>query len=33
MGWGAGREPQEGGHVCIHIADLLPYTPEANMTL
>ena len=32
MGWG-GREAQEGGDVCIHIADSLCSTAETNPTL
>ena len=29
----AGREVHEGEDICIHIADLLRYTAETNMTL
>ena len=29
----AGREVQEGEDICIHIADLLCYTAETNVTL
>ena len=32
-GWGGGREAQEGGVLCIHIADSLCYTEETNTTL
>ena len=28
-----GSEMQEGGDICIHIADFLCYTEEANTTL
>ena len=33
MGWGGGREAQEGGDKCIHIADSLYWTAEINTTL
>ena len=33
MGGGCGREVQEGGDICIHIADSLCYTAETNTTL
>ena len=32
-GGGDGREVQEGGDICIHIADSLCCTAEANKTL
>ena len=34
-GWdgGAGREVQEGGDICMHIADSLHCTAETNTTL
>ena len=32
-GGGDGREVQEGGDICIHIADSLHYTAETNTTL
>ena len=33
-GWdGRGREVQEGGDICIHIADSLHCTAETNKTL
>ena len=33
-GWdGEGREVQEGGDICIHIADSLHCTSETNTTL
>ena len=34
-GWdgrGVGREAQEGGDICIHIADKLYYTVKTNTT-
>ena len=33
MGEMVGREVQEGGHVCIHIADSHSCTAETNITL
>ena len=33
MGWEGGKEGQEGGDVCIHIADSLCCTAETNKTL
>ena len=30
---GGGREVQEGGYICIQIADSLRYTAETNITL
>ena len=36
VGWDRGlgmREAHEGGDICIHIADSLCYTAEANTTL
>ena len=32
-GGGGGREVQEGGDICIHIADSLRCTAETNITL
>ena len=32
-GGGSGREVQEGGDICIHIADSLHCTAETNTTL
>ena len=32
-GWDGGREVQEGGDICIHIADSLHCTAETNTTL
>ena len=33
MGWGSGREVQEGGDLCIHIADLFNSIAETNSSL
>ena len=33
MGWGDGREVQEGGDICINIADTFHCTAEINTTL
>ena len=33
VGWGAGREVQEGKDICTHIADSLHCTAETNATL
>ena len=32
-GWDGGREAQEGGNICMHIADSLHCTAETNPTL
>ena len=33
MGKGGGREAQEGGDICIHMADSFCCTAEINITL
>ena len=32
-GVGSGREVQEGGDICVHMAESLPCTGETNTTL
>ena len=33
MAWRGGREVQEGGGICVHIADSLHHRAETNTTL